>query len=658
MFAPKWRIPIVAWLVLISDERAAFTLRAAEKKPLIDRYGDPLPKGAISRLGTTRFRHTSQVVSIAYTPDGALMATGGYDAAVRVWETGTGKERYRFSFDREPHYDGSLVAFSQDGKHLAAAGGDAYSIWDVTTGEVQLKQRLPKGERALAIAFAAGGKTLVVLNWRSAGVGAKTETVLRSLPVDRSAKGGLLLPAMKSIRSLSVSPDGKTLALGKEDGLLLIDAKTGKQSRVLPLERNLIRRNAISANGVLATTGAEKGSIHLWDAVTGEKKRELAGHTAHIRHLAFSADGRRLVSSGDDTFRVWDVASGEAVVVHQGNASAGVGCVALSPDGKAVAEGSINGVFRVGLWNVATGKEVAGPQGHFSPIKHVAFSKDGKILTAGGYGDPTVRVWEPANGKQLAVFQEPDFLHRLAFSPDGRSVAFAKRDHTISLRDLATDKDKGRLAGNAGSVQALAFAPDGKTLAVGYCQTTKGYVCTMILWDVASGKKIRQLQTPGASINSVAFSPDGKKLLSANSGIRQWDPQTGDALGDLPTKGTGVSGHDVLRFSPDGIHLAAPSYPTGFGVWKLATREFVGRFDGDGLTVRSVAFSADGCLFACGKEDGTVELWQVQNWKVLGKGQGPRGRVYVVRFAADDSMLISGHADTTALVWDVAAMLK
>jgi WD40 repeat protein len=134
-----------------------------------------------------------------------------------------------------------------------------------------------------------------------------------------------------------------------------------------------------------------------------------------------------------------------------------------------------------------------------------------------------------------------------------------------------------------------------------------------------------------------------------------WDAATGDPLGEL--NGSGASGWDVLRFSPDGALLAVPSYPKGFGVWKATTREFVGRFDGDGVTVRSVAFSPDSRLLACGKEDGSVELWQVKGWKVVGKGQGPPGRVLTLRFSAAGRTLISGHEDTTALVWDVPKLL-
>jgi WD40 repeat protein len=201
----------------------------------------------------------------------------------------------------------------------------------------------------------------------------------------------------------------------------------------------------------------------------------------------------------------------------------------------------------------------------------------------------------------------------------------------------------------------LGFAPDGKTLAVGYLKIQKGYHCSLAIWDLSSGKKRIQFSTPGSSIPQVSYTPDGKQVVTSNGWIQAWDPASGKEIGKFQTNGLGIS-FGGLRFSPDGALLAGPSHAKGFGVWTAATRELVDLFE-SGVTARSVAFSSDSRLLACGKENGTVELWDTRTWQVLGEGKGPNSRVNALAFSKDDHTLVSAHENATALVWDVAKLL-
>ena len=659
---------LCCWLLFLFGVGPATVrpLAAQEKKPRTDRYGDALPEGAITRLGTVGFRHASQVTSVAYSADGKLMATTGYDETVRLWEMPSGKERFRFRLAGKRNYHGPGLAFTPDGKMLAAANGSgagALCVWDTTTGKERLKRDLSMQDGTSDLAFAANGKTLAILSFLSKfdpRTGNRwTEHRIRLWDAEKGAEVASFQPPEGATVAIAFSPDGKMLAVAQEDGLHVCEPDTGKKLRTLSNEKTFYRRIAFSADGTLATNGKDAKTIQLWDAATGRPKQLLRGHEKDVCCLAFSADGKRLVSSSvwDNSFRVWDVASGDTLLVHRAPAVAGVGCVALSPDGKTVAEGSVNSVFVLGLWDVATGKEAVGPQGQNSAVEVAGFDSAGKVLTAGRVGGSTVHIWDPEDGKRLSVVRDEDDVGLVGLSSDGKTIAFGRRGGTVCLRDADTGKEKLRLEMEAFSVQSFAFAPDGKTLAVGYLKINKGYHCSLVVWDLTSGKKLRQFPTPGSSVESATFSPDGKKLVSISSGMRIWDPANGDELGQFPTKGIGVSGWGVVRFSPDGELVAGPSYPKGFGVWKSATRELVGRFDSDGVTVRSVTFSTDNKLLACGKEDGVVELWDVKTWKVVGKGQGPRGRVYVLAFSKDDRRLVSGHENTTALVWDVPKLL-
>jgi WD40 repeat protein len=561
-------------------------------------------------------------------------------------------------------YNGPEIGFSPDGKTLAAANGSgagALCVWDTTTGKERLKRDLPTQDGTTGVALTANGKKLAIYSYQSkfdVKTGARwVEQRARLWDIEKGTEATSFQPPEGGTRAIAFSQDGKMLAVAQGDGLHVCDPETGRKVRTLSDEKASYYRIAFSPDGTLATNGKDPATIQLWDAAAGRPKRLLRGHDKDVSCLAFSADGKRLVSSSiwDSTFRVWDVASGDTVLVHRGSAAVGGGCVALSPDGKTVAEGSVNSVFALLLWDVATGKEAAGPSGHIAPVTLTAFTGDGKAVTG---LDNTIRVWDPTDGKQLSVVREPNSIRLAALSPDGKTIAIGRQDYTVCLHDLGTGKEIFQLDGQAGYTGVLTFAPDGKTLAAGYSKNTpKGNVCKMILWDVAAGKKTLEIPTPGFNIECIAFSPDGKTLLSTSNGLRIWDRANGAELGQILTKGFGISGHNVLRFSPDGALLAAPSYPKGFGVWNAATRDSLGRYDSDGVTVRSVAFSTDNRLLACGKEDGSVELWDLKKWKPVAKGQGPRGRVYALAFSKDDRRLISGHEDTTALVWDVPKLL-
>jgi hypothetical protein len=331
----------------------------------------------------------------------------------------------------------------------------------------------------------------------------------------------------------------------------------------------------------------------------------------------------------------------------------------LSADGKTIAEGSINSVHSLNLWDVATGKEVIGPQGHSYPIGFVAFAPGRKIVTSGGnsYCDTDLRVWEAATSKPLAlVREERELIKRVALAPGGKTAATAQEDGTVRLWELATTKQMTKLESKAGTARWLSFAPDGKTLAVGHCDYTKDYVCKIIVWDITTGKQLLQFRLPGRALDSIAFSPDGKQLASLGAGVRLWDAANGKALAEFPVEGSGVNSHAIVRFSPDGGLLAAPCYPKGFAIWDVPARGFVGFFVGNGEPARSVTFSPDGRLLACGKDDGAVEVWEVLTWTRLGRLQGPAGRVYALDFSTDGQSLVSGHENTTALIWDVRSL--
>jgi len=267
-------------------------------------------------------------------------------------------------------------------------------------------------------------------------------------------------------------------------------------------------------------------------------------------------------------------------------------------------------------------------------------------LAAAGGGDPN-----NAPSELVAVLGDSRLRHwrpvtSVAYSPDGKTVASASEDFTITLWDPATGKASRTLQGNQGQVYAVAFSPDGRTLA------STGFDQTVRLWDVATGRTRRVLKSHTKRVLAVAFSPDGKTLASGGDDkiVKVWDPQTGEQLQSF-------EGHTgpiyAVAFRPDGKTLASGGMDGAVKLWDVAAGKVGRTFDGHKAWVRTVAFSPDGATLASAAVDGTVSLWDPDT----GEGRRTlqnRFAVYSVAFSPDGQALVTGGAQLPVRLWDVS----
>jgi WD40 repeat protein len=248
-------------------------------------------------------------------------------------------------------------------------------------------------------------------------------------------------------------------------------------------------------------------------------------------------------------------------------------------------------------------------------------------------------------------------VHRLAFSPDGKTFASASADGRVKLWDAATGKEARTLTGHTRWVTTVAFSPDGLFLASGGALDNDN---TVRLWDVATWKEVRVLRHRGA-VRDLAFSPDGKTLLVGGEG--EQDDLSGAFFGELVvwelTTGKwllapeGFSG--IVRsvvFSPDGKTVVAGNVPQ-ISMWDAATGRLRGKLTGHRAGVESLAFSADGKLLVSGSLDDTVGLWDVERMKEAGVLKGHNHHVYGVAFGRDGKLLASASEDRTLRLWNV-----
>jgi WD40 repeat protein len=289
------------------------------------------------------------------------------------------------------------------------------------------------------------------------------------------------------------------------------------------------------------TLAVARGSeIALLNVPSIRVRAVFKGHKREVLHLAFSADGK-LLAAGDEggSVRIWDVVTGTERAVCSAEGTTAVRSVAFSPDGSTLAArgrqdvlGFVNGVAQSGmseinLWDVGTGNRIATLIGHTHYTKRLAFAPDGKTLASASY-DETVILWDVANRtKRTTLKGHRGAIFGLAYAPDSKMVASCTYDG-IRLWDADTGNQLANLRGWAGTPHSLAFAPDGKILAAGcgdppvlFFKSSPGEV---ELWDVETRKVRSRWKVHGSWVTAVAFSPDGKLLATrSRSGVEVWD---------------------------------------------------------------------------------------------------------------------------------------
>nr|VFK14709.1 MAG: WD domain-containing protein, G-beta repeat-containing protein [Candidatus Kentron sp. LFY] len=263
----------------------------------------------------------------------------------------------------------------------------------------------------------------------------------------------------------------------------------------------------------LLSGGSHDNTLKLWDVASGEEIRTFRGHSDKVNSVAFSPDGRTVLSgSHDRTLKRWDVASGEEMRTFRGH-DQGVSSVAFSPDGRTVLSGSWDNTLK--LWDVASGEEMRTFRGHDQGIWSVAFSPDGRMVLSGS-GDHILKLWDTGSGRAVRTFRgHSAWVSSVAFSPNGRTVLSGSFNNTLKLWDVASGGEirtfpKNGTNQHSGSVFSVAFSPDGRMVLSGSIDKT------LKLWDVASGEAIRTFREHSDEVKSVAFSPDGRRAASGD----------------------------------------------------------------------------------------------------------------------------------------------
>jgi WD40 repeat protein len=546
---------------------------------------------ALGSAGSTPFGgHAGTVRCVAFGPTAGLLASGGSDGTVRIWNITSGQQRNQLIGHRG---DVQSVAFSPRAGILASGGSDGIvRIWDITSGRQRSQLSGHRGD-VRSVAFSPDGATLA-----SGG----SDGTVRLWGIAAGLKIGQFLGHDSAVCSVAFSPDGKILASGRNDG-----------------------------------------SVQLWDAASCLRRAQLIGHQGDVQSVAFSADGSVLASAGADGFvRLWDPATAEERAPISGHAG-WVFSVSFSADGATIAAGDESAVR---LWDVATGQRRRTLTGHTGPANSVVYNPVGDDMLASGGSDGAVRLWEITTGWQRAEFAgQASAVRSVAFSPDGQILAAGRDDGSVQLWDVGGKRERIRMSGHRYAVWSVVFSPDGATVASGGAD---GTVC---LWDVASGGRRSTLQD-AAAILSVAFSPDGATVTtgSENGRVCFWDSASGQRKTEISAHTGPVQ---AVAFNPDGTILASGSVDSTIGLWDPSTGRQRALLTGHTALVWSVAFSPDGATLASGSTDETVRLWDPATGRQQAQLFGHTDSVWSVAFSPDSAQLASAGQDRTIRLWDL-----
>ena len=656
----------------------------------VDRYGDPLPQEAISRLGTTRLRHSLVVSWLQFTPDGQFLISQGGDG-VRIWKVDNAEQLHHFPNDREPQQmPHEACSLSADGKRLAVPGKSEVSIFDVRTG--RRLQTIATGQVTCA-RFSPDGKLLAVQSdqrkpwpfqlWEVATgrlicSGGEDETFFACLAF--SADGKSLITA--GTRSQTSPP-------AKDYQIRFWETASGKELQTLHMGPSNPRKIAVSPDGtLLAVIGqgdrATENRIRLWDVAAGKELRQLVPTakkpfpevTYYSTALAFAPDGRTLYSGGiDGTVIAWDPLTGNDLR-HIGTGLLSPRAIGVSPDHKTLAVDAAG--CAICLVDIASGTDRFPDRGHSYLVLRTAISPDGRTVVTGDQS--RVIFWDAATGRELRRIGGDDLtlFTGLQLIRDGRTLLTAELDgpreiQTLRTWDLATGKELLRRALpkiHKKPYGLLAVAPDGKTVTLWRRESA------VIQMDLETGKEVRTFPRPGtgAGLLGSRLTPDGRTLIVwdyDNNHIRLYDLASGRELRQLtfadegrppkrPPWGMGSQINAVL-VSPDGRLLVCGGStglrstglrPSLIELYDLPTGRLVRKLDSPPGGTYGMVISPDGKTLALGGI-----LVELATGRERHRFVGHKGGIHAVAFSADGTALVTAGDDTTALVWDLTGRL-
>lgn len=658
------------------------TTVAADPLARTDQAGDPLPAGAVARIGSARFLPRPYLTRVFFTADGKTVFGIGSDNIVDFWDAETGKPVFElrdpdlitFKIDQSPdgkrlalfghdkrgrpapdtalrvydlatrkpvwtqviddvYYYQHAVRYSADGKHLITGTSGELRVWDADTGAVVGKQKAAIGYPGMVMSpdgklVAGGEQSLWVWDWQAGGA-----------PQTMN-----LRPDRRYFNSLAFAPDSKSIYVfpqlsGTADRY---DVATGAFTGTA--DESVVRWRAVSPDGKTEAAarydkGRKEGFVSLRDVRTGKEVGRLSSGPSMIVDGRWSKDGTKLAGAGSYRCWVWDVKSGKAFGPTIPSHDSMVTQLAFTSDGRLLSSGDDH---TIRAWDPNTGKELNRLQAG-AAVWQFAVSPDGSLMAGSTFDPGTVRVWDSKSNKEVFKLTwslgRTGGVQRILFTADDQSLLTFSHDWYVRSWDLLTGKlkierrfrpdallgpetDDGREQIYL-STREAELGADGDTLVLALQKDVAVY-------SLATGKERVKVEADEQSVAAIALSRDGKRLVTAGPGPRRL-PKPAVGILDPPT-------HNLVT------------------VWDLARAERVVRFPVP-ASYGVLTFTPDGKQVMTASADQRLLFWDAKTGAAVGQIDLPRAASKVT-FSHDGSRLAVGFRDPNIIVYDVAKAMK
>ncbi len=630
-----------------------------------------LPDGAVARLGKGEITG-----NIAFSPDGNRLAVAT-SIGIWIYDVRPGKEK---ELDLLIGHTRSVttIAFSPDGKLLASGGRDeTIRLWDTVTGE-QKKQLIGHKWAISSLAFSPDGKTL------TSAIGLHAEKIpaeigvaidIKLWNIDTGEATATFRGHTKDITSLAFSPDGKTLASsGKDSKVFLWNVATGKNTVLLTEHEREVIFVGFSPDGKTFATGSWDNTVKLWDATTGSLKNTITEQgIMGVYSVAFSPVGSFIAVGGNRIMRLWDIQTKKHVNSFKGH-SRDISSIAFSPDGNTVATVGDESDNTIMLWDLQAAKHRKTIKDHTLDVTCLTFSPDGKTIASGSQSGDGY-LWNAQTAELTATLKTPNAyynkgtlriyhkgkyyndIHFIRYTSNGGTIITGNQDGSVRLWEVRkrllqthTRKPKFSVFLNTIYISSMAYSPDGNIIAT--IRTDKK---ELVLWNAKTGHRIGFLGDQSHSSRRVVFSPDGSILADADNSliIRLWDPKTKQIKKMLKLHGRFEQGNTHMAFSYDGKILANTREEDTVQLWDVVTGKEISLMKMPESGVTEVQFSPNGALIATGFKDGTLHIFSRHTEEHIAGYKGHTEGISSLTFSPDSRTIASGSYDGTILIWEL-----